>query len=95
MLARACADDLGASCNLSISSDRSLLGNVRHQSEAGLRLKVRKWNFVHPWRKLSLNVANVVKEALLHYVPRWAKFKIVDCAKYLGFWLGPAASLKR
>ena len=26
------------------------------------------------------------------YMPRWGKFNIVDKAKYLGFWLGPAAT---
>ena len=61
------------------------------ESAAGLTLKPVKCNLV-PLIPFSDAVVHRIKRFLIEMLPQWKNFNIVPVAKYLGFFLGPAAT---
>ena len=90
-MTRAYADDVGMVLhNLWASGPQiAKLFNV-FEMIAGLRLKAKKCKIVPLW---AYEIGKV-KEGLASLVSEWAAFDIVDCAIYLGIWLGPGAGCK-
>ena len=89
---RACADDIGAA----IADFKALAEYEKWFSLmskiAGLCLKPKKCVLIPTASKLSLHLKSRFRDELFKLVPAWGTFVIAECGKYLGFWLGPAAS---
>jgi len=89
---RACADDIGASLT-SIGILKILFPVFRlAQAIAGLTLKPQKCILIPVFAKFSDDIMKFFKTWLQDNIPEWSAFNIRPVGKYLGFWLGPAAS---
>ena len=92
-MTRACADDIGTvlfNCRV-----LPLLHDLFYTIElcANLKLKPKKCNIIPLWGAFTLHKATCIRDFIARTVPHWHAFNILACAKYLGFWLGPAATL--
>ena len=88
---RACADDIGAALAdykylKLIFNVFSLAGQV-----ANLNLKPKKCNIIPLNVVLDESLKLFFQNWLKDNIPDWSDFKVVSCAKYLGFVLGPQA----
>ncbi len=88
---RACADDIGATI-------RPIELFIRYfdvfeiaRKTSGLSLKSRKCVLVPVGAAFRLHDVSVIKDWLARFIPSWSDFRIEATARYLGFWLGPAA----
>eukprot|EP00969_Alexandrium_andersonii_P085926 3788182-Alexandrium_andersonii.AAC.1 len=63
------------------------------EAAAALCLKPKKCNIVPVWCELSEGVVQLIKRFLELNIAQWCHFNVLPMAKYLGFMLGPAASL--
>ena len=88
---RACADDIGIVLRsiASLSELAPIFGLALHAT--GLDLKPSKCNIV-PLDLMSDSVKQQIMQWLIDHLPHWQTFKVTNCAKYLGFFLGPGAS---
>jgi hypothetical protein len=59
---------------------------------AGLKLKVKKTNFIPLNLAGSEDASGELKSWLYTFVPQWADVQIVSSARYLGAFLGPKAA---
>ena len=88
---RACADDIGAA----LASYRHLKYFhpifAKASEIAGLRLKPPKCNLVPTSIMFSEEIVRTIGSWLRKHIPEWQNFQVVPAAKYLGFYLGPAA----
>ncbi len=91
---RACADDLGAV--LKKLSALKILYPIFQLARlaAGLELKPIKCNLV-PLVPLSPSLIISIMAWLKRNIPVWGSFKVLPTAKYLGFYLGPAAGSRQ
>jgi len=89
---RACADDIGAA--LSSNSVLKFLYPIFVFAEqfASLFIKPSKTCIVPLAISISPELIITIKEWLLEYTPLWSAISIKGAAKYLGFFLGPAAA---
>ena len=88
---RACADDLGAAlAQLRFLSTMAPTFQLA-QSLAGLTLKPCKCIII-PLLKFSDVLVYRFNDWLAVHLASWSEFSIRDAAKYLGFYLGPAAN---
>ena len=89
-ISRACADDIGV-CLARLSS-LALLTPIfsAAKSMAGLSLKAPKCILV-PLCRFSPKVARDILKWLGRNIPEWSQFTILDCTKFLGFYIGPGA----
>eukprot|EP00959_Pyramimonas_sp_CCMP1952_P350140 7335922-Pyramimonas_sp.AAC.1 len=88
-----CADDVGT-----VLQDRRLLLRLRRvftaaQALAGLALKLAKCKVVPLNAAFSEVLAANIKEWLALELPGWEQIDVVPFAKYLGYILGPGATI--
>ena len=89
---RACADDIGGSlARLEVLKSVFPIFETAREV-AGLTLKPAKCIIVPLYAKFSAHIVETIRLWLHAHIPQWSKFQIKPTAKYLGFWLGPAAN---
>jgi len=88
---RACADDIGAA--LRRLDDLVALYNIfkKFQAVSGLVLKPSKCVIILTVCQCTPQILENIRGWLEIHIPEWRGMKIQACAKYLGFFLGPAA----
>ena len=83
-----CADDVGSALRAlkSLSVHRSVFNLCARV--AGMHLKPSKCFIVITVVNISPELIFAVKNWLQRNIPEWSDFQVVDCARYLGFFLG-------
>ena len=90
----ACADDIGASlASIQTLVDMFKIFDVA-RVVAGLSLKVQKCVIVPISASFSEELCETIRSWLAMNLPLWSDFAISEAGKYLGAFLGPAASQK-
>ncbi len=87
---RACADDIGAALRTLATLKRLHPVFTQAHELAGLGLKPPKCIII-PLAPFSDALVAGIKTWLATHIPDWVIFSVKDAAKYLGFFLGPAA----
>jgi hypothetical protein len=89
---RACADDIGAALR-SVTVLPKIAETFKNAEVlAGLTLNLKKTNFLPLNVPLSATATSHLKGWLSKHVPHWSDVQIVDCARYLGAFLGPKSA---
>jgi len=89
---RACADDVGVALRHLKDMNILCLFFSRYTLISGLTLKPAKCVVVLTARACSDHNCQVIREWLTGNCPAWKDMTICPSAKYLGFYLGPAAA---
>lgn len=91
---RACADDIGGALKGILALVYLFPIFECAEEVAGLTLKPPKCVII-PLRPFSLQLVENIKIWLERHIPKWSKFQIKPTSKYLGFFVGPAASTQQ
>ena len=89
---RACADDIGAALRSADVLPRLAATFKDAENLAGLTLKMKKTNFIPLNMFNSDKVISSLRLWISSNVPHWSEVQIVDCARYLGAFLGPKSA---
>jgi len=90
-MTRCCADDVGAVILKLIALVRYAVGFIAMRDFGGLSVSTRKCFFVPLAAPFSSGLVAVLRERIEALEIFWVGVPVVKMAKYLGFWLGPAA----
>ena len=89
---RACADDIkGSFRRLSALLYVSPVFAAA-QIAATLTLKLKKCVIVLSGVRLTIHLAEIIRDWLVAHLPEWGAFAVAPSARYLGLWLGPVAA---